>query len=248
MRRRRPRWPQRLIGAPPNSAHLTACRIGHGRCAAAHAVHPCDSRPQSAIGIRAAAVDIRLGALLWLDALSIEPADRLMTNHALTAGGWPIWRSAWCADTRLPRARRRTESPSWVICTRSDQRLPSVDGGRSSAICFLWFRTGPSARSICSPSAGNPGLTSHIWRRAVAAIMEPSGLSARAGADQLGHRQAGTTLNRYRGTGIRCTGAAQVARVSRFLPASPGSPLIIRPLHWLYDPRQGGQGGSENHR
>ncbi len=43
-------------------------------------------------------------------------------------------------------------------------------------------------------------------------------------------------------------GSRSGCRVSRFLTASPGSPLIIRPLHWLYDPRQGGQGGSENHR
>jgi integrase len=58
---------------------------------------------------------------------------------------------------------------------------------------------------------GQPGLTSHIWGRAAATIMEPGGLSARAGADRPGHRQLGTTMNHYRGKGIRTTRAAQVA-------------------------------------
>ena len=55
-----------------------------------------------------------------------------------------------------------------------------------------------------------PGLTSHIRLRTAAAIMEPGGLSERAGADQFGNRQVGTTMNHYRGKGIRSTGAAQV--------------------------------------
>ena len=71
---------------------------------------------------------------------------------------------------------------------------------------------------------GQPGLTSHIWRRTAATIMEPGGLSARAGADRPGHRQVGTTMNHYRGTGIGSTGAAQVPRVCRFGQRVPDRP------------------------
>jgi integrase len=57
---------------------------------------------------------------------------------------------------------------------------------------------------------GQPGLTSHSWHRTAATIMEPDGLSARAGADRLGHRQVGTTMNHYWGRCVGSTGAAQV--------------------------------------
>ena len=71
---------------------------------------------------------------------------------------------------------------------------------------------------------GQPGLTSHIWRRTVAAIMEPGGLSARAGVDQFGHRQVGTTMNHCWGKGIRSTGAAQVAGSLAFCQRVPDRP------------------------
>jgi integrase len=52
--------------------------------------------------------------------------------------------------------------------------------------------------------------SSHLFRRSVATIMDASGLSARAGADQLGHRQLSMTMDRYWGRGLLDTGAAEV--------------------------------------
>jgi hypothetical protein len=43
-------------------------------------------------------------------------------------------------------------------------------------------------------------------------------------------------------------GSCSAPGVWRFLAASPTSLLIMRPLHWLCDPRQGGHSGSEGHR
>jgi len=57
---------------------------------------------------------------------------------------------------------------------------------------------------------GHPGLPSHIRRRTVATIMEPGGLSTRAGRTS----PATARWNHdepLSGQGIRSTGAAQVA-------------------------------------
>lgn len=57
---------------------------------------------------------------------------------------------------------------------------------------------------------GKPGLTSHIFRKTVASLMDSAGLTARAAADQLGHSKVSMTQDRYMGRRARATGAAQV--------------------------------------
>jgi integrase len=59
-------------------------------------------------------------------------------------------------------------------------------------------------------TAGYPDITSHIFRKTVATLMDKAGLSARAGADQLGHSQISMTQNTYWGRETTDTGAAQV--------------------------------------
>ena len=59
-------------------------------------------------------------------------------------------------------------------------------------------------------TAGYPDFTSHIFRKTVATLMDKAGLSARAGADQLGHSQISMTQNTYWGRETTDTGAAQV--------------------------------------
>ena len=61
--------------------------------------------------------------------------------------------------------------------------------------------------------AGRPELTPNVFRKSVASLMSDSGLPARAAADQLGHSQVTTTLNRYKGRMVRATGAAEVLEV-----------------------------------
>ncbi|HEY6738850.1 MAG TPA: tyrosine-type recombinase/integrase [Actinopolymorphaceae bacterium] len=53
-------------------------------------------------------------------------------------------------------------------------------------------------------------VTSHVFRRTVATLMDRAGLSARAAADQLGRAHVSMTQNRYFGRRLATTGAADV--------------------------------------
>ncbi len=60
---------------------------------------------------------------------------------------------------------------------------------------------------------GDEHLTTHVYRRSVASIMESAGLGARRGADQLGHSSPNITIDSYWGRERRVTGAAQALEV-----------------------------------
>jgi integrase len=62
-------------------------------------------------------------------------------------------------------------------------------------------------------AAGFEWVTSHTFRRTVATLMDQSGLSARAAADQLGHSHPSLTQDVYYGRRISSTGAAEVLEV-----------------------------------
>jgi integrase len=62
-------------------------------------------------------------------------------------------------------------------------------------------------------AAGFEWVTSHTFRRTVATLMDQSGLSARAAADQLGHSHPSLTQDVYYGRRIASTGAADVLEV-----------------------------------
>ena len=62
-------------------------------------------------------------------------------------------------------------------------------------------------------AAGFEWVTSHTFRRTVATLMDQSGLSARAAADQLGHSHPSLTQDVYYGLRIASTGAADVLEV-----------------------------------
>lgn len=59
-------------------------------------------------------------------------------------------------------------------------------------------------------AAGFPDVTSHVFRRTVATLMDMAGLSARAAADQLGHAHVSMTTDVYFGRRVVATGARQV--------------------------------------
>jgi integrase len=62
-------------------------------------------------------------------------------------------------------------------------------------------------------AAGFEWVTSHTFRRTVATLMDQSGLTARAAADQLGHSHPSLTQDVYYGRRIANTGAAYVLEV-----------------------------------
>jgi len=62
-------------------------------------------------------------------------------------------------------------------------------------------------------AAGFEWVTSHTFRRTVTTLMDQSGLTARAAADQLGHSHPSLTQDVYYGRRIANTGAADVLEV-----------------------------------
>lgn len=58
--------------------------------------------------------------------------------------------------------------------------------------------------------AGYPWVTSHVYRKTVATMMDVAGLSAREAADQLGHAKVSMTQDNYFGRKVARTGAAAV--------------------------------------
>jgi integrase len=58
--------------------------------------------------------------------------------------------------------------------------------------------------------AGFDWVTSHIFRKTVATLMDGAGLSSRAAADQLGHANPSMTQDVYMGRKVSSTGAADV--------------------------------------
>jgi len=62
-------------------------------------------------------------------------------------------------------------------------------------------------------NAGFDWVTSHIFRKTVATVMDQAGLSSRAAADQLGHANTSMTSDVYFGRKALATGAAAVLEV-----------------------------------
>lgn len=62
---------------------------------------------------------------------------------------------------------------------------------------------------------GFEGLTSHVFRKTTASLMDDAGLPARAASDQLGHSRVSQTQDTYYGRKVRKTGAAEVLEALR---------------------------------
>ena len=118
---------------------------------------------------------------------------------------------------------RILELPSWAIEMLTLRRAST----RGSLFVF----PAPLAGGLRDPAntrrgireafaeMGRPGLTSHIFRKTVASLMDSAGLTARAAADQLGHSKVSMTQDRYMGRKTRATGAAAVLEA---LASDPG--------------------------
>jgi integrase len=62
-------------------------------------------------------------------------------------------------------------------------------------------------------SAGYARVTSHVYRKTVATLMDDAGLSARQAADQLGHAKVSMTQDRDFGRKVARTGAASLLEI-----------------------------------
>jgi integrase len=60
---------------------------------------------------------------------------------------------------------------------------------------------------------GYPWVTSHVYRKTVATLMDTSGLTPRQAADQLGHAKVSMTQDNYFGWKVAKTGAARLLEI-----------------------------------
>lgn len=75
------------------------------------------------------------------------------------------------------------------------------------------MHAGRTAGQVCDRLAvveATGWVTSHVYRKTVASMMDDAGLSARAAADQLGHAKVSMTQDNYFKRKVAKTGAAKV--------------------------------------
>jgi len=123
----------------------------------------------------------------------------LMPTTKSTAGMRMLALPSWCVQILRDRAERLGDAKI------SDEPVfPAPKGG---------LRDGSNTQADLKDSlewCGLPWVTSHVFRKTAATVLDDAGLSARAIADQLGHAQPSITQNLYMGRKIASTDAAGV--------------------------------------
>ena len=112
---------------------------------------------------------------------------------------------------------RILELPTWATAMLRHRKaellvapLPSDPVFASSAGSFRDPSNTRRALRDAFAVAGLEGLSSHVFRKTVATLMDEAGLTARQAADQLGHSKPSMTADVYYGRQTRATGAAAV--------------------------------------
>jgi integrase len=107
----------------------------------------------------------------------------------------------WCVEVLRARSQRQADISA---AHGDDPVFPSPQGE---------LRDPSNTHSDLRESlawCGLPWVTSHVFRKTTATLLDEAGLSARAIADQLGHAQPSVTQNVYMGRKIASTKAARV--------------------------------------
>jgi integrase len=113
---------------------------------------------------------------------------------------------------------RRLELPRWAVAMLR-RRLATSTPNRWGVIFTAPAgglrdpsNTQADLRAVFA-AAGFGWVTSHVYRKTVATLMDQAGLSARQAADQLGHAKVSMTQDNYFGRKIARTGAAALLEV-----------------------------------
>lgn len=125
---------------------------------------------------------------------------------------------------------RTLELPGWAVAMLRRRRAASVpnewevvftapNGGLRDP-----SNTQSDLRKIFD-AAGYEWVTSHVYRKTVATLMDEAGLTARQAADQLGHAKISMTQDNYFGRKVAQTGAAGVLEVFSNPGGNPGVDL-----------------------
>ncbi|MGZ4620495.1 MAG: site-specific integrase [Blastococcus sp.] len=118
--------------------------------------------------------------------------------------------------TKTDTGARTLVLPQWCIAMLRDRagRMKLLEGSDPVFPAPLGGWRDPSNTQAdlrdAFAAAGFDGVTSHVFRKTVATLMDQAGLSSRAAADQLGHANTSMTTDVYFGRKVATTGAAAV--------------------------------------
>jgi len=171
------------------------------------------------------ATGLRIGeasAVTWdvldLDAATVEVRGTVVRVRGvgLTIKWKPKSRSGyrtlelprWAVET-LRRRRRTAPTNEWAVVFTAP-----LGGLRDPSNTQADLR-------VIFEAAGYGWVTSHVYRKTVATLMDAAGLTARQAADQLGHAKVSMTQDNYFGRKVARTGAAGVLEVFAEVPSAP---------------------------
>lgn len=159
------------------------------------------------------ATGLRIGeaaAITWgavdLDGKTVEVRGTVIRERG--KGLWikpkPKSKSGW----------RKLELPSWAVSMLRARRPENPGADDPVFTAPLGGLRDPSNTNadlrVVFDDAGFEWVTSHVYRKTVATLMDDSGLPARVIADQLGHAKVSMTQDVYLGRKAQRTGAAAV--------------------------------------
>lgn len=119
-------------------------------------------------------------------------------------------------DPKTPHSERLLELPRWAVEMLTRRwRVAAAENRPLSSPVFPdtlgGLRDPSNTRRALREARGSDGfawVTSHVFRKTAATIMDEAGLSARAIADHLGHAKPSITQDTYLGRGIASPAAA----------------------------------------
>jgi integrase len=151
------------------------------------------------------AVDLDLGTVdVRVAAIRVKGEGVVIKTTKTDAGTRMLVLTQWCV-TMLRRRAATTASPP-----RTARRAGQCSRRLSAAGAIRRTRR-PTCASFAN--AGFDWVTSHVFRKTVATVMDQAGLSSRAAADQLGYANTSMTSDVYFGRKVLVTGAAAVLEV-----------------------------------
>jgi integrase len=109
-------------------------------------------------------------------------------------------------ETKTAAGRRTIPLPSFAVAILNDRRRRPFVGQQqvifaSSSGTLRDPENFNSAWRAVRDDLGMPDVTSHSFRKTVATLIDDAGLSARIGADHLGHAKVSMTQDRYMSRG-----------------------------------------------
>ncbi len=151
------------------------------------------------------AVDLELGTVdVRAAAIRVKGQGLVIKTTKTDAGTRTLVLPQWC----VTMLRRRASAIALSEQDRNSRPVfPAPHGG---------WRDPSNTQADLRHAFANAGfgwVTSHVFRKTVATVMDQAGLSSRAAADQLGHANTSMTSDVYFGRKVVVTGAAAVLEV-----------------------------------